>query len=73
MVFQQKNVVEKPVITYRLISTLVPRFLWLACAAPLSHKILDTSLSATISHHFYGSQSGCPPILYVAVNAPAVE
>lgn len=55
MVFQQKNVVEKPVIGYRLVGTLVPRFLWLACAAPLNHKILDTSLSATI----YG-QSGEP-------------
>lgn len=55
MVFQQKNVVEKPVITYRLIGTLVPRFLSMACAASLNDKILDTSLSASI----YG-QSGDP-------------
>lgn len=61
MVFQQKNVVEKPVITYRLISTLVPTFLWLACAASLNHKIVDTSLSATISHHFMDHNQGARP------------
>lgn len=55
MDFQQKNVVENPVIGYRLIGTLVPRFLSMACAAPLNDKILDTSLSASI----YG-QSGEP-------------